>query len=337
MHDHHRPGGGFRNPWPAAAPAGFREFLKWVLWERLTQRRPKDPGPPPFPRVEPSFATPRAAPDAVTVTWVGHATFLLQIGGLNVLTDPMWSERASPVQFAGPRRRTPPGFAFDTLPPIDLVLLSHNHYDHLDDITVRRLAERFPDARWLAPLGVGRGLTDRGARHVRELDWWDAECVADLTVTSTPAQHFSGRGFGDRDRSLWCGWALRAGGRSVWFAGDTGYHPEFGAIGARCGPFELALLPVGAYEPRWFMRPVHMNPEDAVQAYRDLRSGWRAGAGEYTAVVPMHWGTFKLTDEPMAEPPSRSSAAWHAAGLPPEALWLLAPGETRVLRAAPPD
>jgi N-acyl-phosphatidylethanolamine-hydrolysing phospholipase D len=336
MRLHHRPGGGFRNPWPAAAPAGFRALFKWMVWERLKQGRPDDPGPPRFPRVEPGFATPRAAPAAVTVTWVGQATFLLQIGGLNVLTDPMWSERASPVQFAGPRRHTPPGLAFETLPPVDLVLLSHNHYDHLDRNTVRRLAVRFPDARWLAPLGVGAALTAWGARHVRDLDWWDAERVADLTVTGTPAQHFSGRGFRDRDRTLWCGWALRAGGRAVWFAGDTGYHSEFGTIGARCGPFELALLPVGAYEPRWFMRPVHMNPEDAVQAYLDVRAG-QAGEGGYPALIPMHWGTFKLTDEPMAEPPRRTSAAWRAAGLPPEALWVLAPGETRVLGAAPPD
>lgn len=337
MPPHHRPGGGFHNPWPNANVAGLRAFLKWVLVERLTQGRPKDPGLPPFEPIAPSFATPRAALDAITVTWVGHATFLLQIAGLNILTDPIWSERASPVQFAGPRRRRPPGFAFEDLPPVDVVLLSHNHYDHLDDRTVRRLAGRFPDARWLAPLGVAPELVTRGAHRVRELDWWDAERIAGLTITSTPAQHFSGRGFRDRNRSLWCGFALRAGGRAVWFAGDTGYHPEFGAIGARCGPFELALMPVGAYEPRWFMRPVHMNPEDAVQAYQDLRAGWRAGDNDYTAVVPMHWGTFKLTDEPMAEPPTRTAAVWRAAGLPPQALWLLAPGETRALRAPPPD
>jgi N-acyl-phosphatidylethanolamine-hydrolysing phospholipase D len=331
MLPHHRPGGGFRNPWPAGTPGGFGSLLKWVFWERLTQRRPPDPGPPPFRPVAPSFATPRGAPDAIAVTWVGHATFLLQIGGLNVLIDPMWGDRASPVRWAGPPRHTPPGVAFAALPPVDLVLQSHNHYDHLDAGTVRRLAATFPDARWLAPLGVAAVLRECGARHVGELDWWDTERVGDLIVTSTPAQHFSGRGFRDRDRSLWCGFALRAAGRAVWFAGDTGYHPEFGAIGSRCGPFELTMLPVGAYEPRWFMRPMHMNPEDAVQAHLE------ACAGAYAAMVPMHWGTFKLTDEPMAEPPVRTAAAWQAAGLPAEALWVLVPGETRVLRAPPPD
>lgn len=272
---------------------------------------------------------PRAATDAITVTWVGHATFLLQIGGLNVVTDPMWSERASPVQFAGPRRHTAPGVAFDALPPIDVVLQSHNHYDHLDERTVHRLVARDREAEWLAPLGVAPALRKWGVTQVRELDWWDTTRQGSLQLTCTPAQHFSGRGFRDRNRSLWCGWALRAGARAVWFAGDTGYHPEFAAIGTRNGPFDVALMPVGAYEPRWFMRPVHMNPEDAVRAFVDLRAA--------PAMVPMHWGTFKLTDEPMAEPPQRTAAAWRAAGLPPDALWVLTPGETRVVPAAPPD
>ena len=326
--DHHRPGGGFRNPWPDATPAGGRAFFRWVL-ERRTQRRLKDPGPRPFRPREPAFPSPRAAADVVTVTWVGHATFLLQIGGVNVLTDPMWSERASPVQFAGPRRFAPPGVAFDALPPIDIVLQSHNHYDHLDEDTVHRLAHRDPGAVWLAPLGVGPQLREWGVEQAHELDWWGSARFGSLRLTSTPAQHFSGRGVRDRDRSLWCGWALRAGSRAIWFAGDTGYHPEFASIGERAGPFDVALVPVGAYEPRWFMRPVHMNPEDAVQAFRDLRVAH--------AMVPMHWGTFKLTDEPVAEPPVRTAAAWRAAGLPEDSLWILDPGETKVVPRVLPD
>jgi N-acyl-phosphatidylethanolamine-hydrolysing phospholipase D len=328
MLPHHRPGGGFRNPWPNSQPAGFRAFLKWVLWERLTQQRPARIPAAPLQTVAPSFQTPRAAPDAVTITWVGHASFLLQIGGLNVLTDPMWSERASPVRFAGPRRHVAPGIDFDALPPIDLVVQSHDHYDHLDDATVRRLAARCPDAPWLTPLGVGGFVRTRGVRLVRELDWWGDTTIGPLAVTATPAQHFSGRSFSQRDRTLWCGWALRAGGRAVWFAGDTAYHPDFGAIGARVGPFDAVLMPVGAYEPRWFMRTVHMNPEDAVSAFLDLRSGW-GGVETRTVVVPMHWGTFRLTDEPLDEPPVRTAAAWAAAGLVPGDLWVLAPGETR--------
>ena len=249
MPSHHRPDGGFRNPWPNSAPGGLRPLLKWVVVDRLRQRRPRDPGLPPFTPPQPTFVH-RAAPDTVTVTWVGHATFLLQIGGLNILTDPMWGPRASPVSFAGPRRHRPPGIAFEALPPIDLVVQSHDHYDHLDKPTVRRVAGRWPDARWVAPLGLSGLLGSWGVRAVRELDWWETASERDVTVTSTPAQHFSGRGPRNRDRTLWCGWAVRAGDRAVWFAGDTGYHPEFAAIGARCGPFDLVLVPVGAYEPR---------------------------------------------------------------------------------------
>ena len=267
---------------------------------------------------------------------MGHATFLLQIVGWNVLTDPMWSERASPVTFAGPRRLSPPGVAFDALPPIDAVLLSHDHYDHLDDATVRRIAARWPDAHWAAPLGVATQLRARGARHVAELDWWGGAALGPLAVTCVPAQHFSGRGVGDRDRTLWCGWVVRAPHASgaaragVLFAGDTGLHPEFGEIARRHGPFALALLPIGAYAPRWFMRPVHCDPDDAVAAYAALSA---AQAATHAASAPvfgaMHWGTFRLTDEPPAEPAQRTRAAWSHVGHAAERLWVAALGETR--------
>ncbi len=216
---------------------------------------------------------PRAGERRLVITWVGHASFLLQIGAVNVLTDPVWSDRASPVGFAGPRRWVPPGIRFAELPPIDVVLISHNHYDHLDDATVRRLVAREPGARWIAPLGLVPFLRARGARHVLELDWWEETRFDGLAIACTPAQHFSARGFGDQNRTLWCGWALASASHRAYFAGDTGYHPEFGAIADRFGPFDAALLPIGAYEPRWFMRPVHMNPEEAVQAFRDVLAG----------------------------------------------------------------
>jgi N-acyl-phosphatidylethanolamine-hydrolysing phospholipase D len=326
MLPHHRPGGGFQNPWPGEPLAGFGAFLKWVLWERLTKPRPRHDPSLPMP-VTPRFFVPRAGARVITVTWVGHASFLVQIGGLNVLIDPMWSERASPVGFAGPRRHTPPGVPFDALPPVDVILHSHDHYDHLDDATVRRLTKRFPEAVWATPLGLGPFMRTRGARDVRQLDWWGDTGVGEVVITATPARHFSGRSLASRNRALWCGWAVRARAGAVWFAGDSAYHPEFGLIGARLGPFAASLVPIGAYEPRWFMRPVHMNPEEAVQAFVDV--------GSRAAFVPMHWGTFKLTDEPLDEPPRRVRAAWAAAGLPPDDLWLLAPGETRVL--GPPD
>jgi N-acyl-phosphatidylethanolamine-hydrolysing phospholipase D len=279
----------------------------------------------------PPTVSSRAPVDHLVLTWVGHATFLIQIGGQNVLTDPMWSDRASPVPFAGPRRWTPPGIPFDELPPVDVVLISHNHYDHLDDRTVRQLAGHHSDARWLAPLGLARFLRRRGVRDVLELDWWEETRLGDLAIGCTPAQHFSARGMGDRNRTLWCGWSVGAPARQVFFAGDSGYHPALQTIGDRFGPFHVALLPIGAYEPRWFMRPVHMNPEEAVQAFQDLQRSRPPIPGRPVVMVGMHWGTFKLTDEPMAEPPVRARRAWEAAGLDPADLWLPAPGESRAL------
>ena len=328
---HHAPGGGFRNPWPGGALSRPAGLLKWLVVDRLTKRRPPDPDASVFPRATPAFATPRAARDELTITWVGHASFLLQIGGLNILTDPMWSARASPVQWAGPRRWVPPGIPFAALPPIDAILLSHNHYDHLDVGTVRALAARYPDARWLAPLGLQAVLERWDARRVLELDWWEETRLGDVAVGCTPAQHFSSRGFGDRNRTLWCGWSLAAPARRVFFAGDSGYHPAFGAIGDRFGPFHAVLVPIGAYEPRWFMRPVHMNPEEAVLAFRDTHASRPPLPGKRAVLVGMHWGTFKLTDEAMDEPPRRVATAWRAAGLDPADLWILAHGETRRL------
>jgi len=322
---HHRPGGGFRNPWVADAVPAFGSLLKWLLVHRTTRPLPKDPDPSVFVRARPTFARPRAPASHLTATWVGHSSLLMQLGGLNILTDPMWSGRASPVQFSGPDRWVPPGVAFEDLPPIDVVLQSHNHYDHLDDRTVRQLARLHPQATWVVPLGLASFVRKRGVRGdaVTELDWWQEKDVGSVRVACTPAQHFSGRSFRDRGATLWCGWALAArDGKRVFFAGDTGHHPEFAVIAERYGPFDLALLPIGAYEPRWFMRYLHMNPEEAVAACRAL------GA---RAMVPIHWGTFKLADEAMDEPPIRARAAWQAAGLPLEGYRQLAHGETLML------
>jgi N-acyl-phosphatidylethanolamine-hydrolysing phospholipase D len=344
---HHRAGGGFRNPWPTDEPHGVGDLLRWVVVDRLTT--PRRPAPTraefaaAFPPSRPAFASPRAAPAGrLLATWVGHSTFLIQVGGLNVLTDPVWSEYASPLPRAGPRRWTPPGVEFDALPPIDVVLVSHDHYDHLDAPTVRRLVRRDPAALWLAPLGVGHWLARRGASRVVECDWWDEGWIAaDGTAgrgngaddararfTCVPAQHFSGRRVNNRNETLWCGWTVRAGGRSVYHVGDTGYFPTVGDAARRAGgPFDLVLMPVGAYDPRWFMRPVHNAPEDAVRAYQELAAA--APRGGPTVMGAMHWGAFKLTDEPMDEPPRRTREAWAEAGLPPEALWVPAHGETR--------
>jgi N-acyl-phosphatidylethanolamine-hydrolysing phospholipase D len=238
----------------------------------------------------------------------------------------MWSKRASPVQFAGPKRWVPPAIEFDRLPPIDVVVLSHDHYDHLDAITISRIAERYPAVVWQAPLELGAFLKRRGARDITERDWWQESSIRDLHLTCVPAQHFSGRTLGRRNRTLWCGWALRFGQHSVLFAGDTALHPEFVTIGERCGPFDLAILPIGAYEPRWFMGAVHMNPEDCIKAFAQLSS---AQGGRRLTMVAGHWGTFKLTDEPMDAPPAWMRELWQSAKHNADDLWIMRHGETR--------
>jgi N-acyl-phosphatidylethanolamine-hydrolysing phospholipase D len=297
-------------------------LLRWWFVDRFRNPPAPDPDLAIFPIAQPAFEYPRAPEDRLTITWVGHATFLIQSGGLNLLTDPMWSDHASPVPGVGPKRRVGPGIPFDELPPIDLVLQSHDHYDHLDDRTVCRLEATNPGARWIVPLGLTSFLRRRGVHEITELDWWQETTHGPLSIGCTPAQHFSGRVPWGRNRALWCGWSVRGPSRRLFFAGDTGFHPEFAAIATRFGPFDLALLPIGAYDPRWFMRPVHMNPEEAVQAALDL-----GGPG----MIPMHWGTFRLTDEPLDEPPKRARDAWIASGLTPEAYRQLMHGETMVM------
>lgn len=321
---HHNPDGGFRNPWPATRPHGFKDFLTWRLLERPRDARQPDPPRDSLPRRMPAIVRPRAARGYRSATWVGHSSVLLQLGPLNVLTDPMWSERASPVQWIGPRRIMSPAVDFDALPDIDVVLQSHNHYDHLDSATVRRLAARYPSARWLCPLGVGELLRSFGVRDPVERDWWQALETPSFAATCTPAQHFSGRTLRDRNKTLWAGWTLAADGVNVYFAGDTALHPEFPSIASRLGPFDLVMLPIGAYDPEWFMGAVHMNPEEAVSAYRHLVSN-----EQRTACLPIHWGTIRLTDEPTEAPRIRFERAWSDAGLPSSANWLLAHGETR--------
>ena len=331
MNEHHAPGGGYRNPWPGARPKGFSAVLRWAGGRAVRRLRGERVVAPPAPALGPTaIAHPRQADGSLRATWIGHSTVLLQLGAMNVLTDPIWSERASPVSWAGPRRLVPPAISLAALPPIDVVVLSHDHYDHLDAPTIRALAAAHPGARWVAPLGVGGLLTGLGVAQVVELDWWQSTHAADAVVTAVPAQHFSGRSLANRDSTLWAGFAIVACGWRVLFGGDTGYHPEFAEIGRRLGPFDLALLPIGAYEPRWFMRPVHMNAEEAVSAAIDLGTG--AGTAAPT-LLATHWGTFRLTDEPVDEPPRRARDAWAAHQLPAGRCWIL--GDERTRRMPP--
>ncbi|PZM97000.1 MAG: hypothetical protein DIU79_03630 [Actinobacteria bacterium] len=263
---------------------------------------------------------PRAAPGQTLVTWVGHATYVVQIGGLTVLTDPVWSDRIPGVR----QRITPVGVSWAALPTIDAVVISHNHYDHLDAPTIRRLPRHTP---LLVPAKLGDWFRRRGFVDVTELDWWETcELVTDrggVRFDFVPAHHWSRRTLTDTNRTLWGGWILTADdGTRVYFAGDTGYGHWFAEIGARYPDIDLALMPIGAYEPNWFMKAVHVNPEEAVRACHDV------GARR---MASMHWGTFVLSSEPLLEPVERATKAWDAAGRPSEDLWNLAIGETRIM------
>ncbi len=323
---HHAADGSFRNPWPESEPHGLLDVLRWARARRGTALPPTPPRGF-FPVTAPGYAQPRLDDADASATWVGHSTIMLQMGGRNVLTDPMWSERAFPVQWAGPRRVMPPSVALEALPPLDIVLLSHSHYDHLDKNTVKWIARRHHEAIWVTPLRLGAYLRGFGVKRIVELDWWESADVHGIRIAATPARHFSARRAGDRNRTLWSGFTLEHSGRRCYFAGDSAYHPEFSEIGARYGPFDLVAMPIGAYDPRWFMQRVHVNPEEAVQACMDLASTHRGARPALT--LGIHWGTFRLTDEPMDEPPRRTRVAWTAAGLPDDRLWIPAFGETR--------
>jgi N-acyl-phosphatidylethanolamine-hydrolysing phospholipase D len=255
-----------------------------------------------------------------TVTWIGHATLLVQMGHLTFLTDPIWSDRASPVSFAGPQRILEPGVALDDLPPIDFVVVSHNHYDHLDLASLVALSERDPNTRFFVPLENGKLLRENGIENVEELDWGQYVELEGVRIYCLPAQHWSKRGIADDREALWSSWAVVAPERRFFFAGDTGYFDGFARISEALGPFDLAAVPIGAYEPAEMMKASHMNPEEAVQAAIDLRA---------RAAVAMHYGTFNLSDEPLDEPAKRFKKAAAEGALGDEAGWLLRIGETR--------
>lgn len=310
---------GFRNNYGHEAKGFGLDFLAF-LWELQTS----DWTPPELARAEPELAFLQANREQPTVTWLGHASFLLQLGGQNILTDPVLTERASPLSFAGPARLQPPGIAIAELPPIDVVVISHDHYDHLDLPTLEQLRGR-DNPLLVAPLGLGAWLREHAFENVVQLDWGQQHDTGALRVHAVPVQHFSGRGLFDRNKRLWAGYVLEADDLRVFFAGDTGYSRDFAEIGARFAPVDLALIPIGAYAPRDFMKPVHVTPEEAVRIHQDI--GARASIG-------MHWGTFRLTPEPMDEPPERLRKAVAEAGLSPQAFRIVPLGATQRLPMA---
>ena len=362
---HHRAEGGFGNVWDVPRDAPFLKSARWLLARPFSQHNKANVPPPVHHLDAPALGSPS---ERLRITWLGHAATLIQTPHQTLLTDPMLSRRASPLSFAGPPRQAILPLRLEELPPIDVVLLSHDHYDHLDQVSIRAI-QRHHTPLFLAPLGAGAILRRWGATRVAELDWWQYADVEGVRYHCTPAMHFSGRGPTNRDGTLWCGWyvetdvrarrtsdedgrpgkadvrpngALIRGGRraetdvqagaaddadgadvqaetdpasragqavrtgAVYFAGDSGYAGLFGAIRERLGAPEVALLPIGAYRPRWFMKPVHMDPEEAVRAFTDV------GAAH---LIPVHWGTFDLADEPIQEPAARVQIGAREAGV----------------------
>ena len=288
--------------------------LKWRLTSRA-QPWPAEPlalNPPPLP--------PPPTGDRLIVTWINHSSFLLQTRVGAILCDPVYSERASPVNWAGPKRIHAPGVPLAALPPIRVVLLSHDHYDHCDLPTLRQLAATHQPLG-ITPLGNGDLLREAGFTHIVELDWWQQHPLApDCILTATPAFHWSNRVLGLRNRRLWSGFHLRVGPRTLYFAGDTGYDDSlFRTLRTRLGPPEVALLPIGAYEPRWFMAPMHCNPLEAVKIHQEL--------GAATSIA-MHWGLWQLADDGRDDPPRDLRAALQQAGVEASRFKLLQPGES---------
>jgi L-ascorbate metabolism protein UlaG (beta-lactamase superfamily) len=287
----HFDGKRFYNP-DAPQAAGLLDALRWKLTSR-PERSPRF-----ISDVEQSVPPRSVEGSGLRTTFVNHSTVLLQQRGSNILTDPIWSERASPLSWAGPRRRRKPGVSWENLPRIDTVLLSHNHYDHLDLQALRRLAAR-GDSTFIVPAGVARLLRSENIGPVHELDWEESYSLPSFTIHCVPALHFSSRGIYDRNKTLWCGYMIESQERLVYFAGDTAFGPHFAQLREKFGSPRLALLPIGAYEPRWFMSPVHMDPEEAVRAHHILAA---------QTSVAIHHGTFQLADEGLDAPQNKLTA-----------------------------
>ena len=313
---------GFQNTYPHPEKASF-----WAWkWEQLRDGLPK---PPPGGWNLPALSTDPVALGAPannpSMTWIGHATVLVRLAGRNVLFDPIFSEYASPFAFAGPKRIVPLPIDIEALPRIDVVMISHNHYDHLDEATVKRLAAMPQGSpRFLVPLGLKAWFQERGIERVDEYDWWQSTDEGPLRITMVPVQHWSKRTLTDANATLWGGWVVEGEGLRVIHTGDTGYSEDFRDIGERFGGFDMAFIPIGAYAPRWFMQVMHVDVPEAVQVRADLKAARAIG---------IHWGTFEsLADEPLDEPPLRLARARAAHGLGIEQFDVMKIGETRSLR-----
>lgn len=317
----HHTSEGFTNRYIDAPERNFLSFLKvrffsneeWADHAALSDQVPVQ-------QIELSRIL--SPPDKPQISWLGHATFLIQYKGMNILTDPIFSDRASPFCFMGPKRYIPHVVDYAKLPPIDVVIISHNHYDHLDELAVEMLAEQ---AKFFVPLGVKAWFIDQGVvgDRIVEMDWWQKNTGETMEVQALPSQHWSARGMDDRFKTLWASWSIKIDDFHLWFAGDTGYNNvQFKQIGQQLDTIDLALIPIGAYAPRWFMKYYHVNPEEAVKMHQDVKAQKSIG---------MHWGTFPLTAEQPGEPVIRLRDAKTHAGLPDNVFETIDVGQTIIL------
>jgi L-ascorbate metabolism protein UlaG (beta-lactamase superfamily) len=309
----HFDGSRFINPENVKAKGGM-EVFKWMMNRK------------PGPWKENTMAEFGKRPlghfsDGIRVTFVNHSTFLIQVDGMNILTDPVWSKRVSPYRWIGPKRMRPPGIRMGDLPRIHLVLLTHNHYDHLDIETMRVIfGAHHPQI--VTPLGVKKFLDENYIPDARQVDWWEEVEAGKVKIQAVPAQHFSGRGMFDRDATLWCGYVIRTSAGNIYFAGDTGYNEgTFKEIGSKCAPLKLSFVPIGAYKPGWFMSPIHVSPEEAVKIHQDVGS---------PRSIAMHFGTFPLADDGSDDPVTDLRLAAEKYKITDESFLVLKEGEAVV-------
>ena len=312
----------YSNPYIGNIRRTARDFLRWQLGHYNDILPPSKP-PKDFTYPKPEIPLEKSAPK---VKWINHCTFLVEIDGLRFLTDPIWSKRCSPFQFIGPKRHHSPPLEIKDLDPIDFVLISHNHYDHLDERSVLEIHRKFPFIKWFVPKGVGKWFLKRGISNIKELSWWEEALFSPyVTIASVPAQHNSGRGIFDTNKSLWMGLVVRVlredgSFRTVYFVGDTAYNAyDFKKIGERFPSIDLCLCPIGTYKPGRFMRTVHSSPDDAVNIHIDVKAKLSIG---------MHWKTFRLSTEPMNRPPYDLYLAMKRKGINPHTFLPLSPGES---------
>ena len=313
---HHLSDGTYANTSGVAYESSFNKLLKWS-WERRSKNLETFEFEVEVPNYKEIYEN-----ENIVITWIGHESFLYQNKDINVLTDPHFTQRASPLNFAGPKRYMAPGMKIDDLPSIDVVTISHSHYDHLDYTSVKLLSEKFENILFLVPLGLKKWFESKGIYNVRELDWWDSFTIKETLITFAPVQHWSARGFFDRNETLWGAWHFKNKFHSFIHLGDTGYTDDFRVIREKLGPVDLAAIPIGAYEPRWIMEFSHINPEEAVMTFLDL---------EASKAIGMAWGTFILTDEPVKEPPRELLKELKKSNISNEDFFILKHGESYLI------